>query len=177
MVTHNPSVMHRLYRPRQTRALPPIELPSRRRSSFRNRTLPQMRWLAAYAQIKAVIRMSEPLTRAWGGVGGRLGWRLSVGRPVPPSNALRASSYDRFLGVVATPRKSPRPARCIATPRSRTSGSAIHPTNMGSSLPPVTTCLSRSQPSKQQPSSTASCEASKHPLDGRTAREYVMCAR
>jgi len=191
-------VVNRLYRPRHAKSLPPLTVSQAPAPIIVGRSLAALRWRAAFAQVKSALMMSKSVMKKWGGAGGRLDWRLKVGRPVPPSSVLRESSYERFLGVV-TCEPPAKPERCIARPRDRhsdlyhvsVSAGGFSSSVGGDFLPPLNTWTawesSRPQRASINCCGTAWHEAAEHPAPlarmdyrapGHVARpSYVLCAR
>ena len=122
-----------------------------------------------------------------------------------PSMALRASSYERFMGEAAVVRKSPKPERCIASARPRNSESEEYYTGIrsnrhsggrhserisggDSSLPTITTWTKWHSMQSQHASIRPVCcgtvwheAAEYHPaplsMCGGATQTYVLCAR
>jgi len=178
-----PAFVKRLYRAK-AQSLPPV--PVKAQSSLEECVDPQgkarERWSFAGSQIKAMLALRDGRTRrVWSGKGGRREWRLSVGRPVQPSTTLRASSYERFLGIPApaggaTPvqRFAPRPARRVAGPTIYSLSNTWHtPSRSTPTLPPVvakrTANLSQRKPGVSL-CGTLWHEAADFPLQGRAAK-------
>lgn len=191
-----PAVVNRLCRPkgavprgaRLTKSLPPIQTSSVKSAAIHPNSAGG-RWRDACAQVRAILRVAEPMTKKWHGWSTRLCFEgVRVARPVLPSNVLRASSYERFVGSVAPCESPPKPSRCIAIPRTRHSApETYHISDEASYLPPVNTWAlwhNTRQPQRARPRpqlcGTIWHEAAAHaaPLASRSAREsYVLCAR